>query len=1005
MLGYRQLAFPRCGRLLAVLALLVTGQARAAEPPAHLPKYDLDLNIDVAAHRATLHQRVTWTNHTKAPLNSLAFNFYPNYQVPRRDYLALAKTLEMLRLQPSIGIDRGGRAGVITAAKLTALGKKKHDQTLNYEYDDTNPTTFRFPLPAALEPGETVVVELTCEFYLPNKQGRLGYWKDVTFLTNAFPVLAFCDDTGWRPMPFIPWHQPFFNEAGVWRATVTLPEGEVLATSPRIKSEAKLDGGRKRVELDPFVGRDFPVLCSTRYREYSTDINLPDGTPVNLRCIAFEEHEWYAREILKIVGEAIPVYSTWFGNFPYASFTVAEAYFGWNGNECAGLVMIDERVFGMPHLARGYVEYLVSHETSHQWWYNYVGTNGYAEPFMDEASAAFFTHKLLDKKNGKNNAMLAWPQGLQWLPNINRENYRFGGTYYTIRNQEMNPAAQDLPKYGHLFNLFAGAYDRGSMAIGMIENQMGEAAFLDFTRGVVAKYGWRVLQLADYKRELEAYTGRDWTDFFDRWIYGKGLTDWKVEGVTVSPRSGPRVRNLAAVGTGRETVTASAVVVQKGEFTEPTTIGFTLKGGEIVRVPVGGDKPLSLPEIGATVTPIGDKKWRVDVELAGEPEQVAADPDHVILDANPHDNRWKPPVRAKVTPLLTSLDDADLTSDYDRVNLIAGPWAWGASYQDPWYTRSTMIGLRAGANKPQHWKADAYAAYRTDYRDIIFGASATKLGDHYELGLNYERRIAGPFGNQDGSGGPQRAVAYYRDVMKPGSSLYLPPLMYQDLFATYQDNFLPFPRSTQGERFQKLSMAGYHYRLNLYTPYWNPECGVWVDAMAAAGGAEFTTWKGMGQGRLELAAVHGLPDCLGPLQHVRVAGRVVTLGAWPDYGQFYALGGGTLFRGFDFAERQGNALWVANAELRIPVKRDVTWDVLDHTIGARSIWLAAFTDIGTVYADGRSVGGVAYALGAGLRVEVAVFSFIERATLRFDVAKTINAASPWQWWFGIQHAF
>jgi hypothetical protein len=318
-----------------------------------------------------------------------------------------------------------------------------------------------------------------------------------------------------------------------------------------------------------------------------------------------------------------------------------------------------------------------------------------------------------------------------------------------------------------------------------------------------------------------------------------------------------------------------------------------------------------------------------------------------------------------------------------------------------------MIGLRVGANKPQHWKADAYAAYRTDYRDMIIGGDITKLGDHYEIGLNYERRVAGPFGNESGSGGPQRAVAYYRDVMKPGSSLYLPPIMYQDLFATYQNDFLPYARNPQGTRFNSLVMGGYHYRLNLYTPYWNPECGVWVDAMAAGGSAEFADWKGMAQGRLELAGVHELPlpDCLGQLQHIRFAGRVVALGAWPNYAQFYALGGGTLYRGFDLAERQGNALWVANAELRIPLKRDVTWDCLDHTIGARSIWLATFSDIGSVYANGKSIDGVAYALGAGLRVEVAVFSFIERATLRFDVAKTINAATPFQWWFGIQHAF
>jgi hypothetical protein len=235
--------------------------------------------------------------------------------------------------------------------------------------------------------------------------------------------------------------------------------------------------------------------------------------------------------------------------------------------------------------------------------------------------------------------------------------------------------------------------------------------------------------------------------------------------------------------------------------------------------------------------------------------------------------------------------------------------------------------------------------------------------------------------------------------------MYLPPLMYQEGFGTWQDNFLPYARTPGGTRWDRLALGGYHYRFNLYTPYWDPECGVWVDLMAAAGVAEFTGWRSAGQGRVELAAVRHLPDWMGWLSNVRYALRGVAMGAWPDYGQFYALGGGTLFRGYDLAERQGSALWVGNAELRWPMARDVNWDILDHCIGARNVWLATFYDVGGIYADGKLVEGVAHALGVGLRVDIAIFSFIERATLRFDAGKTINDNRPWQFWFGVQHAF
>jgi hypothetical protein len=990
-----------------IAVLLLGGAARAADVPPDLPRYDLDLTIDTAKHKAYLRERVTWTNTTHTPANHLAFNFYPNYRVPRGDYLPLAKTLEMLRLQPSLGIDRGGRFGVLNSARLLSLAGKPYDKQLNYEYDDTNPTALRFPLPTPVDPGQSVTVELVCEYHLPNKQGRLGYFDGVTYLTNSFPVLAFCDDSGWRPMPFVPWHQPWFNEAGVYRATITLPQNELLVCPAVTKSEAVLPDGTKHVELEPFVGRDFAVLCSARYREFKAETKLPDGKPVTLRCMAFPEHEWYATEILKIVGEAIPVYSQWFGNFPYSQFTVAESYFGWNGNECAGLIMIDERVFNMPHLMRGYAEYLVSHETSHQWWYNSVGTNGYAEPFMDEACAAFFTHRLMDQKFGKNNPMIQWPSGLRWLPNMTRDNYRFGGTYNAIRNGQMFPAAQDLPKYGHLFNLFAGAYDRGSMSIGMIENQLGEAAFLDFTRLIARKYRWRVLQIADYRRELEEYTGRDWGDFFDHWIFGKGLVDWKVEDVKVENEATPLAR-IAGGRPGRSRVTV--LLRQKGDFTEPTTVGVRFKDGKdyALRIPVNpsmGPTRGDVDGLDYEAVPEPDGTLKISFTSPGEPEQVTVDPDRILLDRDPTDNHWRLPLKTRVTPVYTMLDETDITSDFDKLNCVMGPWIWGASYQDPWYTRSTMVGLRAGVNKPQHYRAGAYFAYRTNYRDLIIGGDAVKYGDHWEAGLNYERRVGGPFYNTDGSSGAQRAVGYVRQVLKQGSSMYLPPIMYQDGFVTYQDNFLPFQREPGGTRWTHLAMGGYHYRLNLYTPYWNPECGFWVDAMAGGGAAEFAGWRGMGQGRVELAAVHNLPSAFGALSNWRVAGRMVGMMAWPDYGNFYALGGGNLFRGFDLAQRQGSALWVGNAELRVPLATGVAWDVLDHCVGARSLWLAGFYDVGSVYANGHVVGGVAHALGVGLRVDVALFSFIERCTLRFDIAKTINAATPWQLWFGFQNAF
>src|SRR5207245_7132590 len=59
-------------------------------------------------------------------------------------------------------------------------------------------------------------------------------------------------------------------------------------------------------------------------------------------------------------------------------------YPGCYGTACPGLVVIDERLFGMPHLAAGLVEFVTAQQVCRQWWYNLVGTNGYGEAWMDE---------------------------------------------------------------------------------------------------------------------------------------------------------------------------------------------------------------------------------------------------------------------------------------------------------------------------------------------------------------------------------------------------------------------------------------------------------------------------------------------------------------------------------------------------------------------------------------------------------------------------------------------
>ena len=90
------------------------------------------------------------------------------------------------------------------------------------------------PLGRPVAPGETVEAEVDFTLELPDNWGRWGHHDGVTYLVNWYPVLAHHDDRGWERTPFVPWHQPWHQEAGHYTVRIDLPDGQVVASSGRI---------------------------------------------------------------------------------------------------------------------------------------------------------------------------------------------------------------------------------------------------------------------------------------------------------------------------------------------------------------------------------------------------------------------------------------------------------------------------------------------------------------------------------------------------------------------------------------------------------------------------------------------------------------------------------------------------------------------------------------------------------------------------------------------------
>src|SRR5262249_424394 len=144
-------------------------------PPPWLPRYDVDMTLDLKGHQVFVHQRVTWTNRHQRPAEELVFNGHSHYTVPEDDIGLIAKTLEIMRMMPSDALS--GNIPPLDIRKF-CVG----DLDLHFEWQKTINTALVVPLPHPITQGQTVVVDIDFVFHLPQKQGRWGQWEGVTTL-------------------------------------------------------------------------------------------------------------------------------------------------------------------------------------------------------------------------------------------------------------------------------------------------------------------------------------------------------------------------------------------------------------------------------------------------------------------------------------------------------------------------------------------------------------------------------------------------------------------------------------------------------------------------------------------------------------------------------------------------------------------------------------------------------------------------------------------------------
>tara|TARA_S200000501_G_scaffold160645_1_gene151503 strand:+ start:27729 stop:30203 length:2475 start_codon:yes stop_codon:yes gene_type:complete len=156
---------------------------------------------------------------------------------------------------------------------------------------------------------------------------------------------------------------------------------------------------------------------------------------------------------------------------------------------------------------------LVAHELAHQWYGNMITTRNWANIWLNEGFATYFSRKYREKNLGYDE-----------------------GEYIRLR-EIRSYMAQDKRKrqpmvyhYFHepidLFN--SHVYSKGSLVLNMIHDYLGEDEFWRSIKYYTKKNMFDLVETNDLKRSIETVTGQNMEWFFKQWVYEAGYPEYDV---------------------------------------------------------------------------------------------------------------------------------------------------------------------------------------------------------------------------------------------------------------------------------------------------------------------------------------------------------------------------------------------------------------------------------------------------------------------------------------------
>jgi hypothetical protein len=259
-----------------------------------------------------------------------------------------------------------------------------------------------------------------------------------------------------------------------------------------------------------------PGIDASRFPRYEV---------LNVSAEANARQRTRARSLLDRAVDIAGFYAGLMHDAPYPSFTLAviDSHLP-GGHSPPYFAALQSPIPGSPYVWRNdpanfqnYPEFFLAHELAHQWWGQAIGWKNYHEQWLSEGFAQYFAALYADHARGRDVMDDVIGSMSKWAVDTSDQ----GPVYLGYR-------------LGHLKNegriLRAVVYNKGAMVLHMLRRLVGDEAFFGALRRFYTEFRFRKAGTDDFRKAMEQETGRSFSRFFERWIYGADLPtlEWSV---------------------------------------------------------------------------------------------------------------------------------------------------------------------------------------------------------------------------------------------------------------------------------------------------------------------------------------------------------------------------------------------------------------------------------------------------------------------------------------------